>query len=314
VEQRSSGAATPAQTPWTWGAIAVLIGYLLLAPPVLLFGPLAGLLLLTRPASLREWVFLIATGVWTVLWLNQGGGLAAQVARAGAVLLMGTFLALTVWRPSARFSQALAATALAGVGLTLWMWKLDIAWGAVRRAVENELWTYNRDMMLRLGVVGDTGFAGQGLLDQMSATIRTIGAFYPALFFLAGLAGLRLAWSWYHRIVARPIGPAPTAFAAFKFSDQMVWGWVAGVGLCLLNRSPTWTAMGSNLLLVWSVLYAARGLAVFSAGSKRVPGPVIATIGVVAMFLLPFVLGGLTLLGLADTWLDFRRRLATSTT
>jgi hypothetical protein len=36
--------------------------------------------------------------------------------------------------------------------------------------------------------------------------------------------------------------------------------------------------------------------------------------GVVAMFLLPFVAGGLTLLGLADTWLDFRRRLATSTT
>jgi hypothetical protein len=32
------------------------------------------------------------------------------------------------------------------------------------------------------------------------------------------------------------------------------------------------------------------------------------------MFLLPFVFGGLTLLGLADTWLDFRRRLTASTT
>jgi hypothetical protein len=72
--------------------------------------------------------------------------------------------------------------------------------------------------------------------------------------------------------------------------------------------------LGSNLLLVWSVLYAARGLAVFSAGSQRVPALVIATLSVVAMFLLPFVLGGLTLLGLADTWLDFRRRLATSAT
>jgi hypothetical protein len=212
-----------------------------LAPPVLLFGPLAGLLLLTRPASVREWLCLMATGIWTVLWLNQGGGLAAQVGRAGAVLLIGTFLALTVWRPSGRFSRALAATAVAGVALTLWMWRLDIAWGAVRRAVENELWTYNRELMVQLGVVGDTGFAGQGLLDQMSATVRTIGAFYPALFFLAGLAGLRLAWSWYHRIVARPVGPAPTAFAAFKFNDQLVWGWVAGLGLCLLPWSPAWT-------------------------------------------------------------------------
>jgi hypothetical protein len=306
--------AVQAQTPWTWGAIAVLIGYLLFAPPVLLFGPLAGLLLLTRPTSMREWLCLMGTGIWTVLWLNQGGGLAAQVARAGAVLLIGTFLALTVWRPSARFSRALAATALAGVALTLWMWRLDIAWGAVRRAVENELWTYNRQIMLRLGVIGGTEFAGQGLLDQMSATVRTIGAFYPALLFLAGLAGLRLAWTWYHRIVARPVGPAPAAFAAFKFSDQLVWGWVAGLGLCLLDR-PAWTAgLGSNLLLVWSALYAVRGLAVFSAGSKRVPRPVIATLSVVAMFLLPFVVGGLTLLGLADTWLDFRRRLATPIT
>jgi hypothetical protein len=75
-----------------------------------------------------------------------------------------------------------------------------------------------------------------------------------------------------------------------------------------------WTALGSNLLLVWSVLYASRGLAVFSAGSQRVPRPVLITLGFVAMFLLPFVLGGLTLLGLVDTWLDFRRRLATSNT
>jgi hypothetical protein len=29
---------------------------------------------------------------------------------------------------------------------------------------------------------------------------------------------------------------------------------------------------------------------------------------------LPFVLGGLTLLGLADTWVDFRRRLPASAT
>jgi hypothetical protein len=286
----------------------------LFAPPVLLFGPLAGLLLLRRPASAREWLWLVVSGIWTVLWLNQGGGLAGQFARAGAVLLSGTFLALTVWRPSARFSRALAATTFAGAALTVWMWRLDIGWGAVRRAIENDLWSSNREVMLRLGMVGEAGSAGQVLLDQMSAMVRTIGAFYPALLFLAGVAGLRLAWSWYHRIVARPVGPAPAAFAAFRFSDQLVWGWVLGLALCLLRISPTWTAVGSNLLLVWAVLYATRGLAVFSAGSKRVPGPVIATLGLVAMFLLPFVVGGLTLLGLADTWLDFRRRLAASTT
>ena len=72
--------------------------------------------------------------------------------------------------------------------------------------------------------------------------------------------------------------------------------------------------MGANLLLVWAVLYAVRGLAVFAAGARRVPAPVIATLALIAMLLLPFVVGGLTLLGLADTWLDFRRRLAASAT
>jgi hypothetical protein len=66
---------------------------------------------------------------------------------------------------------------------------------------------------------------------------------------------------------------------------------------------------GGNLLLVWAVLYAVRGLAVFTAGSGRVPGPVLATLTIISMFLFPFVAAGLTLLGLADTWLDFRRRL-----
>ena len=71
---------------------------------------------------------------------------------------------------------------------------------------------------------------------------------------------------------------------------------------------------GANLLLVWGGLYAARGLAVFSAGSARVPTPVVATLAFISLFLLPFVVGGLLLLGLADTWLDFRRRLATPST
>jgi hypothetical protein len=45
-----------------------------------------------------------------------------------------------------------------------------------------------------------------------------------------------------------------------------------------------------------------------------VPGAVLAALAVVTIFLLPFVMGGLTLLGLADTWLDFRRRIATPAT
>jgi hypothetical protein len=279
-----------------------------------MLGPLAGLLLLSRPSSSREWFWLLGTIGLTALWLNQAGGLAAQFTRAAAVLLTGTFLALTLWRPSARFSHTLAAVSIAGGALLLWMWHLGLGWGEIQRAIEHDLWTHNRLLLMRLGETTGSSTDGASLLDEMSAMVRSIGELYPALLVLAGLGGLRLAWSWNHRISRRPYGPAPMPFAAFGFSDQLVWGWVLGLALCLLPLPPLASAVGVNLLLVLAVLYAVRGLAVFSVGSGRVPRPVIAALTIVAMFLLPFVLGGLTLLGLADTWLDFRRRLTASAT
>lgn len=291
----------------------MLLGFLLLAPAVLFFGPLAALLLLTRPGTVREWLWLLAAATVSLVWLNQPGSLAAQFARAEAVLLTGTFLALMVWRPSAQFSRVVVAAALAGLAMAVWMQHFGVGWGELQRAVEQDLWASNREFVVRLGQALP-GSSNSRLMDEMTAMVRTIGSFYPALLSLAGMAGLRLAWGWHHRIARRPLGPPAPAFAAFEFSDQLVWGWVVGLGLCLIPRPEIWRAVGANILMVWAVLYAVRGLAIFFAGSRRVPGPVIATVMVIAMFLLPFVLGGLTLLGLADTWLDFRRRLMASTT
>jgi hypothetical protein len=295
------------------GPVLLLVAFLLLAPPVFLFAPLAALLLLARPSTWREWLWFLAGAIWTGFWLQAAGGLAGQVARAAAVLVTGTYFALTVWRPSARFSRALAATGLAAGAMLVWLWHLDVGWSELQHAVQQDLWSYNRQLIMRLSQAGaDTGTPG--LLNQMSSMVRTTAAFYPALLALTGLAGLMLAWTWHRRIARRPLGPALPRFAAFAFNDQLVWGWVVGLGLCLLPLPEGGRALGSNLLLVWAVLYAARGLAVFRAGARRVPMPVIATLTLVAMFLLPFVVGGLTLLGLADTWLDFRRRLSPSAT
>ena len=295
------------------GPVFLLVAFILLAPPVFLFAPLAVLLLLARPATWREWLWVLAGAGWSGFWLQVDGGLAGQFARAAAVLVTGTYFALTVWRPSARFSRALAATGLAAGAMLVWLWDLGVGWSELQHAVQQDLWSYNRQLIMRLSQTGaDTGTPS--LLNQMSSMVRTIAAFYPALLALTGLAGLMLAWTWHRRIARRPLGPALPGFATFAFNDQLVWGWVVGLGLCLLPLPEGGRALGSNLLLVWAVLYAARGLAVFRAGARRVPMPVIATLTLVAMFLLPFVVGGLTLLGLADTWLDFRRRLSPSAT
>src|SRR3954464_6755118 len=144
--------------------------------------------------------------------------------------------------------------------------------------------------------------------------MHSVSQLYPGLLAIAAVAGLRLAWAWYHRLALRPLGPPPAPFRSFSFSDQLVWAWVAALALTLVPVPEPWRLAGANLLLVLVVLYASRGLAVFLTQSGRVAGPVGGVLLLIAMFLLPFVVGGLTLLGLADTWLDFRRRSSTPTT
>jgi hypothetical protein len=274
-----------------------------------LFGPLAGLLLVSRPATAREWVWLLAALGWSALWLQQAGGLGAQFARAAAVLVSGSFLALTLWRPSNRVSQALAATGGAAVGLAIWMYGLGLTWSALRAAVEVELAALQRGM--RGGLAGIAG--SSEMSAQMSAMADTVSILYPGLLALAAIAGLRLAWAWYHRIAGRPLGAPPAPFSDFGFSDQLVWGWVIGLAMALLPEPLAVRLIGANVLLVWSALYAARGFAIFVTGARRTPRSVLAALGLVTLALLPFVLCGLTMVGLADTWLDFRRRMTPAT-
>ena len=279
-------------------------GYLLVAPPMFVFGPLVGLLLLSRPATLREWVWVAAATSWSLLWLSEAGGLSGQFVRAAAVLVSGSYLALTVWRPSNQLSRCLAATGGAGIALGGWMIGLGVRWTELRQSIQLDLAEIDR--LARAQWSGMSG-ATEALAD-LAGMADTLSMLYPGLLALVAIAGLRLAWSWYHRIAERPIGPAPAPFAAFSFNDQMVWGLVIGVALLLLPL-PGVRVIGDNLVLVWAALYAVRGMAVFAAIAGRVPAPVLVALAAVTLLLLPFVLGGLTLLGLADTWLDFRRRL-----
>jgi hypothetical protein len=289
--------------------VLVLAGFLLFAPPMFLFGPLAALLLVSRPATVREWVWLLGALGWSALWLHQAGGLGAQFARSAAVLVSGCFLALTLWRPSNRMCRALTATAGAALALAVWMVGLGVRWTTLQAAVEEEMEVFQTAMRRTLS--GADGWSEMS--RQVSLMADTISLLYPGLLALAAIAGLRLAWAWYHRIADRPVGAPPLPFPAFAFSDQLIWGWVIGLALALVPE-PSWAPVaGANVLLIWCALYATRGLAVIAFFGRRTPPAVLVTLAMVTLVLLPFVVGGLTIVGLADTWLDFRRRLTPAT-
>jgi uncharacterized protein YybS (DUF2232 family) len=65
-----------------------------------------------------------------------------------------------------------------------------------------------------------------------------------------------------------------------------------------------------NLLVFFGALYAVRGLAVLAwyLEASRAGAPVIAALVVVAMVLSAPAVLGLGLLGLGDTWMDWRHR------
>jgi hypothetical protein len=246
--------------------------------------------------------------------LEAPGGLATSLEHSAIVLVTGGVLALTLWRPQPIFRRAALAALAALAAVVVWCGVYGVTWGEVQAATHGEWSTWRSAMLENVRhqeppLDAATQARVEALADSVAATAPTL---YPALLFLAALLGPVVAWSWYHRIARRPLPPPPGRFADFRFNDQAVWVVIAGLGLLLAAPSETLRDVGRNLLFVGTVLYGLRGLAVVAHTGARTPRAVLLTLAVVSLILLPFVAGGLVLLGLADTWLDFRRRLAPS--
>jgi hypothetical protein len=292
--------------------LLVAFAYLLLAPPGFLVGPLGCLLALSRPATFREWAWLVVTLGFMGVWLVPTGEAPDQLLRASAVLVTGGFLAITLAWKGSPFRRALVALGFAALALVGWCMAFHVQWPELKTTIGHTVGRSFSELAQQADSTagGDTG----AVLRQMAESAPTWAALAPALVFLDALVGLLLAWALYQAIVVRALGDPAGPFRSFRFSDQLVWLPVAGLALVLFPMPPDWRDLGANLLLVAVALYAARGLAVVGAGAGRLPRVTTTFMAIVALFLLPFVVGGLTLLGLADTWLDFRRRPASPAT
>jgi hypothetical protein len=286
--------------------------YLLVAPPVFLLGPLAALLLLSKPSTLRESLWLGASAAWLGIWLWQPGAVAAQALRAVGVLTAGGFVALSLARPAPVFQRALAATAAGFAAFVVWCAAFGVSWSRLQAAVARELGQQFADLARHAELAAGRDAAAP--LWEAAAVAREWAALVPGVVFVQAVLGLTLGWTLHHAIARHPIGERPGPFAAFRFSDQLIWLLVAGLSLALLPDAGTPRDLGANLVLIAIAVYAARGMAVVRSGAGRVGTPATTAAAIAAFLFLPFVVGGLTLLGLADTWLDFRRRMATPAT
>ncbi|NNG15070.1 MAG: DUF2232 domain-containing protein, partial [Gemmatimonadales bacterium] len=102
----------------------------------------------------------------------------------------------------------------------------------------------------------------------------------------------------------------PRPFREFAFSDHLVWAVIAGLGVYLAPFGHTSTVLALNALAVLAALYGIRGVAVVWAIALEGRGWRLLLLAVVGGTLLfAFVAPVVVLLGLADTWVGFRRRL-----
>jgi hypothetical protein len=84
---------------------------------------------------------------------------------------------------------------------------------------------------------------------------------------------------------------------------------ILGLIRLLFDASGCWP----ELRRAWSRSVLTVCLARLRCATRGMRAPVRVMLVVGALFLLPFAVGGLALLGLADIWLDFRRRMAPPT-
>ena len=285
------------------------------ASPAYFFCPLAALLLVARPRTAREWIWIAVAIGALAAWLQWPTSLAEQMVRASAAFFVGAFVALTIAGVRSLMTRSIVAVAIGSLATIGWFVVLHFRFSTVENELISQIWEVWRRVYADLPAAMPP--AGDLLTDSTTtdrarqfATVLTAGAaLFPAVLTLWALAGLRLALSWYHRIARTPFPPAPGRFRDFRFNDQLVWLLVVAVGTALLGRGRPVTLAATNVLMFVGALYALRGAAVVRMSVLKA-SPIF--VGLLFLMMLPLfnvILIGLALLGVADTWVDFRQRM-----
>jgi uncharacterized protein YybS (DUF2232 family) len=151
------------------------------------------------------------------------------------------------------------------------------------------------------------GSSVENVQTVLETQARMSAVVFPALLALESLLVLAVAWALFHRLSRARIGAPLLPLRDFRFSDELVWGVLLGATVLLLPTLDSFRDAGWNLLVFFGGLYALRGAGVIAWFVT--PRRVGVSLVVFLLVLFPFLATGLGLLGLGDTWLDWRNRV-----
>ena len=292
-----------------------------------------------RAALAVVWVPL---AIFTLVVRMDAMGSYGVLLRAWAVVLAGAFgllAMLDIRRPF--FTRALSSVAMALVAALTIAMALKAPVGRVQRIVAQQMERRNAGTVAQLralsreqpdiwATVTRQYPNGQAPIDDVEDALGTVtratAPVFVSLLALESLAALALAWALYHRLGRARLGPPLSVLGDFRFNDQLVWGLIVGLTILLLPslapaRAAGFRALrtpGLNLIVFFLSLYALRGFGVLSwMLSSRTLSIVVAValvlvlVPMTAGIALPGLLSLVTaagVLGLGDTWFDWRRR------
>jgi hypothetical protein len=285
----------------------------LIAPVALVAAPLAALLGVQRPTRRDGATAAVLVALVVYLCAGSADGFD-QLERAWLVLLAASLaVVLASGRIGGFVRSSLAAVGCAGGAAVVLALLTRLSWAKV-------IWLAERHYGLQVSwLIGQIAQApgGSDLLTSLEGSltlgVRILSALFPGLVLLQSFAALALAWALYHRLAQHPQGEPLGALASFRFNDHLIWGVAGSLFVLVLPRLGWINALGGNLLVFFSGLYVVRGVAVLSAAAAAgvIGGPIaIVAATLVTLFLMPVAALGALALGLTDTLMDWRQRLA----
>ncbi|MGH7583056.1 MAG: DUF2232 domain-containing protein, partial [Gemmatimonadales bacterium] len=240
-----------------------------------------------------------------------------ETVRASAIFFTGAFVALSLAGIRSLATRAIAAVAIAALLTAAWFVVFHLRYVDLQQDFELQMWDGFRSTSTKLqlpatppaldGSVADA-IRSSDITQRLAAVLASTATLFPALLASVALLGVRLAWGWYYHIARRPLAAPARPFRDFRFNDQMIWVLVLTLAAALMRLGPGIDLACWNVLAVVIGLYAMRGLAVVTTALVRASPVFIAVLIVLMLPMFAFALVGCTLLGIADTWVDLRRR------
>lgn len=293
---------------WGGGRLVPALGWVALAATALWFVPLP---IRGYGAFVRGWALCLGAAFGLVCLATNGraflGRALAAVAIASVVTVVGFATRApddaSVFDDASRmlgsdYQQRLSES------LTTWHGRTESgAWQAFAARMPAAAARADR-MEAVLGALGEPTGA--------SSSHGPLLVLAPSLLALESLLALALGWAAYHRLARVRIGPPLAPLRDLRFNDQLVWGLVVGATVLLLPTLSEWRAVGANCVCFFGTLYALRGAGVLT---WWIPDRVAVLALIVLLVLIPLlgpvwllalVLATTFILGLGDTWRDFR--------